>query len=83
VPTLGAVAMMVVIGGFYFFREHLTPGGTAWLYLLLLACPLIHLWAHGGSSGSMPEGRDFDAPITRTDTRRDADRDEPHDRRER
>jgi hypothetical protein len=82
VPTLGAVAMMVVIGGFYVFREHLAPGGTAWLYLLLLACPLIHLCAHGGSSGSTPEGRDFDDPTTRTDTRRDADRDELRYRRD-
>jgi hypothetical protein len=68
--------MVIVIGGFYVFREHLAPGGTAWLYLLLLACPLIHLCAHAESSGSASGGRDFDDPTTRIDTRRDGDRDE-------
>ena len=76
VATLGAVAMVIVIGGFYVFREHLAPGGTAWLYLLLLACPLIHLCAHGGSSGGTSEAGGFDDAITRPDMRHDADRDE-------
>ena len=76
VATLGAVAMVMVIGGFYVFREHLAPGGTAWLYLLLLACPLIHLCAHGGSSGGASEAGGFDDAITRRDMRHDADRDE-------
>ena len=76
VATLGAVAMVMVIGGFYVFREHLAPGGTAWLYLLLLACPLIHLCAHGGSSGGTSEAGGFDDAITRPDMRHDADRDQ-------
>ncbi len=45
-PVLGAIAMALVIGGFYVFREHLAPADSLWLYLLLLACPLIHLFAH-------------------------------------
>ena len=44
---LGAAAMLIVIGGFYVFREHLTTGGADWLYVLLLACPLIHLFGYG------------------------------------
>lgn len=80
VPALGAVAMMIVIGGFYVFREHLAPGGTAWLYLLLLACPMIHLCAQGGSSGTEADGHDPGVPMARADTRRDADRDEPRER---
>ena len=76
VATLGAVAMVMVIGGFYVFREHLAPGGTAWLYLLLLACPLIHLCAYGGSTGGTSEAGEFDDAITRPDMRHDADRDQ-------
>ena len=45
-PAMGAIAMAFVIGGFYLFREHLAPADSLWLYLLLLACPLIHLFAH-------------------------------------
>ncbi len=74
--------MVIVIGGFYVFREHLAPGGTAWLYLLLLACPVIHLCAQGGSSGGASNGRDLDDAVTRTGTRRDTDRDELRERRE-
>ncbi|MCL4747562.1 MAG: DUF2933 domain-containing protein [Burkholderiaceae bacterium] len=56
VPALGALAMALVVGGFYLFREHLDPADASWLYLLLLACPLIHLFAHEPGRGDTADG---------------------------
>ena len=50
-PVAGAIAMALVIGGFYLFREYVVHGEPTWLYLLLLACPVIHLLAHNGYHG--------------------------------
>ncbi len=44
-----AVAMVAIIGGFYLLREHWGHIGGNWFYLLLLACPLMHMFhGHGG-----------------------------------
>nr|WP_157264277.1 DUF2933 domain-containing protein [Azohydromonas aeria] len=61
--------MLLLIGGFYLLREHWGHVAGLWPYLLLLACPLMHLFGHGshghghhhgGSNtrnGSSPDGK--------------------------
>ena len=44
----GAMAAMIV--AFYLLREHWYHIAGYWSYLLLLACPLMHLF-HGGHHG--------------------------------
>lgn len=46
-PSGIAGAMAALILGFYLLREHWYHIAGYWSYLLLLACPLIHLF-HGG-----------------------------------
>lgn len=48
--TWGAALLMVaLIAGFYLLREHWNHVAGTWPYLLLLACPLMHLFhGHGG-----------------------------------
>jgi hypothetical protein len=55
---IGAVIMLGLIGGFFLLREHWSHIAGYWPYLLLLACPLLHLFhghgghgSHGGGSG--------------------------------
>ncbi len=43
-----AVAMLAVIALFSLIREHWTHLFGAWVYLLLLLCPLLHLYGHAG-----------------------------------
>ncbi len=48
----GALSMVAVILGFYLLREHWSHVTGNWTYLLLLACPLMHLLhGHGGHGG--------------------------------
>lgn len=47
-----ALLMVAVIAGFYLLREHWSHVTGNWIYLLLLACPLMHLFhGHGGHGG--------------------------------
>ena len=44
--------MIAAIGVFYLLREHWSHLAGNWIYLLLLACPLMHLFhGHGGPGG--------------------------------
>ena len=43
-----AVAMLGLIAAFYFLREHWQHVAGNWPYLLLLACPVMHLFMHHG-----------------------------------
>jgi hypothetical protein len=44
-----ALLMVALIAGFYLLREHWNHVAGSWPYLLLLACPLMHLFhGHGG-----------------------------------
>ncbi|WQE04953.1 DUF2933 domain-containing protein [Moraxella canis] len=46
------LATAAVIAGFYLLREHWGHVLGYWPYLLLLACPLMHLMhGHGGHGG--------------------------------
>lgn len=57
-----ALLMVATIAGFYLLREHWSHVTGNWVYLLLLACPLMHLFhghghgAHGGhdAHGALP-----------------------------
>ncbi|GAB3551880.1 DUF2933 domain-containing protein [Noviherbaspirillum agri] len=47
--TTGVVAIMLVaIAAFYLLREHWAHVLGSWPYLLLLLCPLMHVFGHGG-----------------------------------
>jgi hypothetical protein len=51
-PLKIALLMVAAIGGFYLLREHWSHVAGNWIYLLLLACPLMHLFhGHGGHGG--------------------------------
>ncbi len=57
-----ALLTVALIAGFYLLREHWNHVAGSWPYLLLLACPLMHLFhRHGGhgnhESHSRPRGR--------------------------
>lgn len=47
-PTGIAVIGFVLVGAFYLLREHYGHMLGALPYLLLLACPLMHLFMHHG-----------------------------------
>jgi len=43
--------MVVPIAAFFVLREHGVHIAGSWLYLLLLACPVIHLFHRHGGQG--------------------------------
>lgn len=49
---IGAVIMLGLLGAFLLFREHRSHIEGYWPYLLLLACPLMHLFHGHGGHGS-------------------------------
>jgi len=49
--------MVALVGGFYLLREHWNHVTGNWVYLLLLACPLMHLF-HGHGKHGQPPRRD-------------------------
>ena len=51
-PVKTALLMVAVVGGFYLLREHWDHVAGNWVYLLLLACPLMHLFHGHGGHGS-------------------------------
>lgn len=46
-----ALLMVALIAGFYLLREHWNHVAGSWPYLLLLACPLMHVFHGHGSHG--------------------------------
>lgn len=67
-----AAVMLAVVGGVYLVQQHWTHLAGNWVYLALLACPLMHLFMHRGhgNHGSHgghhpsdgPSGRRHDPP---------------------
>ncbi|AOG23348.1 hypothetical protein C8C93_4893 [Acidovorax sp. 93] len=49
---IGAVVMLAFIGMFFLLKEHWSHVAGYWPYLLLLACPLMHLFHGHGGHGS-------------------------------
>ena len=47
-PAMVASAMLILIIAFYVLREHWSHVVGAWPYLLLLLCPLMHVFMHRG-----------------------------------
>ena len=67
-PLNIALLMVALVGGFYLLREHWNHVAGNWIYLLLLACPLMHLFhGHGGHGGHAGHG-DQASPL---DTRKE------------
>ena len=71
-PWVIALTMVALIGGFYLLREHWDHIGGQWVYLLLLVCPLMHMFhghgGHGGHGGHAdPTGQDrpADRPVAK------------------
>ena len=53
----GAIVMVALIGMFFLLREHWAHLAGSWVYLLLLACPLMHLFhGHGKHGGQHAHG---------------------------
>ena len=50
-PAMVASAMLIQIIAFYVLREHWSHVVGAWPYLLLLLCPLMHVFMHRGHGG--------------------------------
>ena len=51
-PPCWLVIMLALIGAFFLLREHWSHIAGYWPYLLLLACPLMHLFHGHGGHGS-------------------------------
>lgn len=67
-----ALIGFLAIGAFYLVTEHrahLIPYLGYWPFLLILACPLLHVFMHGGHGG---HGGDGDADEKSSDTRQNA-----------
>ncbi|RZI79392.1 DUF2933 domain-containing protein [Hydrogenophaga sp.] len=57
-PAGMALATAALIAGFYLLREHWGHVLGYWPYLLLLACPLMHLMHRGGHGGHVSHSQD-------------------------
>jgi hypothetical protein len=67
-PWTTVGVMLLLIGGFYLLREHWGHVAGLWPYLLLLGCPLMHLFhGHGGHG----HGHHQEATRSREGTSRD------------
>ena len=72
-PVKIALLTVALVGGFYLLREHWDHVAGNWVYLLLLACPLMHLFhGHGGHAGHGGHGEPArDSQAGRPGTRKD------------
>ena len=63
-PWTAVAVMLLLIGAFYLLREHWNHVAGLWPYLLLLGCPLMHLFhGHGGHGHHRGHGHHHgDAP---------------------
>ena len=58
-----ALIGFLVVAGFFLWTEHrahVLLAASYWPWLLILACPLLHLFMHGGHGqhGGKPEAKD-------------------------
>ena len=54
---LVALVLFLAIGAFFLFSEHRAHGFYVLAWLLLLACPLLHMWMHGGHESHEQDAR--------------------------
>ena len=67
-PLAIAVIMVALIGVFYMLREHWGHVAGYWPYLLLLACPVMHLFhGHGHHGGHAGHGKPADPQAPRNE----------------
>ena len=67
---------LVVIGGiavYFLLTEHLAHVVGALPYLLLLACPLMHVFMHRGHGGHHHQGQSKPAPSDKADIHKPGD----------
>lgn len=65
-PLVIAAFMTALIVAFYLLREHWGHVAGLWPYLLLLACPVMHLFhGHGGHGHHAGQGKPPDRSTTR------------------
>lgn len=58
-----AAVMAALIAAFFLLREHWAHVAGYWPYLLLMACPLMHLFhGHGGHGRHLGQGSAADSP---------------------
>ncbi len=48
--TPGGITLIffLVVGGYFLVREHWAHIGSNWIWLVLLACVVMHIFMHGG-----------------------------------
>lgn len=67
-PVKTALLMVALVGGFYLLRGHWDHIAGNWVYLLLLACLLMHLFhGHGGHGGHGSHGPRPNKPTDKED----------------
>ena len=67
-----AALMLALVGGVYLVQQHWTHLAGNWVYIVLLLCPLMHLFMHGGHGnhsdhGSHQSSSDHDSRGGRSD----------------
>lgn len=43
--------VFLALGGYFLIKEHAAHIGDNWIWLILLLCPLMHVFMHGGHGG--------------------------------
>lgn len=61
-PVTTTLLMVALVGGVYLMREHWNHVAGNWVYLLLLACPVMHLLHGHGGHGSLGDQGDQPEP---------------------
>jgi hypothetical protein len=46
-----ACIFFFAVAGYFLFMEHRAHIGNNWIWLILLACPLMHVFMHGSHGG--------------------------------
>ncbi len=54
-----------LIALFILIRDHAAHMGNYWIWLILLACPLMHVFMHGGHKHNLNEKEKDDEPHER------------------
>ncbi|MCY1563254.1 hypothetical protein D9M68_1007690 [compost metagenome] len=70
-----AIGLVVIggVAGYFLLTEHLVHVVGALPYLLLLACPLMHVFMHRGHGGHHHSGQSKSAPSGKSGTRNPGD----------
>jgi hypothetical protein len=48
------------VAAYFLIKEHAAHIGNNWIYLILLACPLMHVFMHGSHGGHGGKGDQSD-----------------------